>query len=269
MISKKFLIILLAVVIVITLSAGVYTVFIKTASHQSPQNIPPEQSIQESGQSQQTTTSSPKPSTQHAVPTPITESLKPNDFTGCINNGGKDITPDFNAPQKCILDNKIYESACVSNDKYFVVEEGLTDSVGSDILVKYKSTKDQKYSCEYLSSNSDFQIKNEWAEYVFALENNFLILDSGTGPPPRGLIIYDLTTRRKVFTDSYSEPTVVSSSSITYWSPVDTKPNETNCPKIAEYTSEGLGAEIEAHVVLTLSTLSKTELGEYRCSATQ
>lgn len=207
--------------------------------------------------------------TQQIISTPINENLKPNDFTGCINNGGKDITPDFNALQKCILDNRIYESDCVSNDKYFVVENALIDSVGSDILVKYKSTNDQKYSCEYLASDSDFQIKNKWAEYVLALENNFLILDSGTGPPPRGLIVYDLISRKKVFTDSYSNPIAINSDTVTYWSPVSTKPYETNCPKLSEYTAEGLGAVIEARVVLTLSTLNKTEVGEYRCSATQ
>ncbi len=266
MISKKFLIISLAIVIVIVLGVGTYSVLIRNASKDSPDSILPRQPVQDNGQPQQKINSTP---TQQAVSTPTTKNLKSNDFMGCINNGGKDITPDFNSPQKCILGNKIYESDCVSNDKYFVVEKRLINSGGSDILVKYKKTKDQKYSCEYLASNSDFQIKNEWAEYVFALENNFLILDSGTGPPPRGLIVYDLTSRKKVFTDSYSNPIAISSNTVTYWSPINTKPDETNCPKITEYTSDGLGAEIETHVVLTLSTLNRTYLGEYRCSATQ
>lgn len=266
MISKTFLIISLGIVVVIVLGVGTYSVFIKNAPKESFESILPEQPVQKNSQSQQKVNSAP---TQQAVSPSITENLKSNDFTGCMNNGGKDITPDFNAPKKCILDNKIYESDCVSNDKYFVVEKGLIDSVGSDILVKYKSTKDQKYSCEYLASDSDFQIKNELAEYVLALENNFLILDSGTGPQPRRLIVYDLISRKKVFTDSYSNPIAVNNDTVTYWSPVNTKPDETNCPKLTEYTSLGLGAEIEAHVVLTLSTLNKTELGEYRCSATQ
>ena len=254
MISKKFLIILIAIFIVILLGVGTYFLFYlsnplkKIISLNKKNNPTP---------------------TQQAVPPPTTENLKSNDFAGCINNGGNDITPDFNAPQKCILDNKIYESDCVSNNKYFVVQKGLIDNVGSDILVKYKSTKDQKYSCEYLTSNSDFQIKNEWAEYVLTLENNFLILDSGTGPPPRRLIVYDLTSRKKAFIDSYSNLITANSSSLTYWSPVDTKPNETNCPKMVEYTSKGLGTEIESRVVLTLSTFNKTELKEYRCSPTQ
>lgn len=266
MFSKKFLIISLGIVVIIVLGMGTYSLFIKNVSKESPESILPEQSVQEISQPQQKINSS---HTQQVVSSQITENIRHNDFTGCINNGGKNITPDFNAPKKCTLDNTIYESDCVSNDKYFVVENDLVDNVGSNILVKYKSTKDQKYSCEYLPGDSDFQIKNEFAEYVLALENNFLILDSGTGPPPRGLIIYDLINRKKVFTDSYSNPIAVNNGTVTYWRPVNTKPDEINCPDLTEYTSRGLRAVIEAHVVLTLSTLNKTELGEYRCSATQ
>lgn len=158
---------------------------------------------------------------------------------------------------------------CNDSPKYFVISRGLNDSVGSDILVKYKTATTQTIPCHYSKSEGDFEIKNEGAEYFWALADHFLILDSGTGPPPRGLIVYDLINRKKVFADLYSDPTAVNSNTVTYWSPVGTKPDETSCPKLAEYTSQGFGAEIEAHVVFTLSTLNKTELGEHRCSATQ
>jgi hypothetical protein len=224
MFSKKSLIILLVIVIVIVFGKGAYSIFIKTTSNESRNNILSKQSVQENIQFQQ----------------------------------------KFNPNQ---AEQDVFR--CVSNDKYFVIEKVLTDRAGSDILVKYKSTNDQQYPCEYLVNDADFEIKSEWAEYIFALENDFLILDSGTSPPPRGLIIYDLTKRKEVFTDLYSHPIVISSNTVTYWSPTKIEPNEINCPKITEYKLAGLEALIEERVVLTLSTFNRTNLGEHRCSPTQ
>lgn len=195
--------------------------------------------------------------------------LEPDSFEWCMTNGGNNRTPNYNAPKVCVLNNKVYEENCVSNDKYFVIEKNLTDSVGADHLVKYKTNANQNLSCEYIVGNGDFEIKNEWAEYTLALENNFLILDSGTGPDPRGLIIYNLSSRKKVYTDEYFQPVLIQNNTINYWSPTSQKATNENCPKLNEYTSSGLGAGIDSHVVLDLLTLSKKELEEYRCSPRQ
>ncbi len=195
--------------------------------------------------------------------------LKPNSFEWCIANGGEDRTPNYNAPKVCIFENKVYEENCISNNKYFVIEKNLTDSVGANHLIKFKTDANQNFVCEYVVEKGDFEIKNEWAEYTLALENNFLILDSGTGPDPRGLIIYNLSTRKKVYTDEYFEPVLIQNNTINYWNPTNQKATNENCPKLNEYLSGGLGAGIDSHVLLDLLTLSKKELGEYRCSPRQ
>jgi hypothetical protein len=196
--------------------------------------------------------------------------LKPDTYDWCIANRGKDLTPNFNAPKKCVLDNKIFEENCIKNDKYFVISNNLADSVGSDILVKYKSSPNQIISCEYVVGAGDFGIKNEWAEYLLALENNLLILDSGTSPDPRGLIIYDLSNRKKVYEDEYfSQSVKIQNNTIDYWRPTDIKVTAKNCPNLSEFEKNGTGEGIDSHVILNLSDFSLRELGEYRCTGRQ
>jgi hypothetical protein len=166
------------------------------------------------------------------------------------------------------------EIECHENDTYFVV---VGNGNHPGFLVKYKTTSDQNIECTYTVGDTDFEIGIEWAEYYLGLTGDFLLLDSGTGPPPRGLIIYDLAKRKKVFTDSYDlfydrpsfTPLIIQDASLIYWSPKDEEVTAQNCPEKAEYESGGLGTIIEAKVELYLSTLSKQELGEYRCSPTQ
>ncbi len=198
--------------------------------------------------------------------------LKPNTFEWCIANGGKDVTPNYNAPKTCISNEKnekVYRENCIYNDKYFVVEGGMTEDAGSDHLVKFKTSANQHFDCTYVAGNGDFEIKNEWAEYLLALENQFLILDSGTGPDPRGLIIYDLFQRKKAYTDTYSEPVMVQNNTIDYWAPSSEKATENNCPQMKENEANGLGSAIDKHVSLNLLTLAKKDLGESRCDARQ
>ncbi len=192
-----------------------------------------------------------------------------NSFSDCISNGGKDLTPNYNAPKKCVLDNEIYEEDCVDNDKYFIIENNSIDSVGADHLVKYKNNRDDNFDCKYVVAKGDFEIKNEWAEYTLGLENNLLILDSGTGTDPRGLIIYNLDLRKKVYEDLYSEPVDIKNNTISYWTEATEKATKANCPKLEEYEGYGGSAAIETHVSLDLSTFLKKDLGEHRCSYQQ
>lgn len=207
------------------------------------------------------------------IPSPVSLSMSENDalksdpFEWCMSNGGENRTPNYNAPKVCILNSKVYEESCVGNDKYFVIESKLTDSVGANHLTKYKTDGNQNFDCKYVVEKGDFEIRNERAEYTLALENNFLILDSGTGPTPRGFIAYDLNLRKKVYEDSYSQPINIQNNLVDYWT-VTTKPvTEQNCPEFKKWEERGLGSVIDARVSLNLSTLIKKELGEYRCSA--
>ncbi len=93
---------------------------------------------------------------------------------------------------------------CHETDRYFVVQRQPKFEVGTDFLVKYKSNGQAKPACEYVKAKGDFEILNEWAEYFMDLKGDLLILDSGTLDGLRGLIIWDLVERKKVFEGGYS-----------------------------------------------------------------
>lgn len=159
--------------------------------------------------------------------------------------------------------------ACHDSAKYFAVEKSLADSVGADILIKYKTDVNQDIPCVYTVGSNDFELKNVMAEYFLTFTDNFIVLDKGTAPEPRGLVVYDLRSREMVFTDSYAKPVIVDGDSLTYFSKTTQKTTLQNCPEMNDYIKNGLGAVIMSKVTLDLNTLVKKDSGEIKCIATQ
>ena len=203
----------------------------------------------------------------HRVKT--TNEIKPDTYEWCVANGGKSSTESYNSLKSCLLNDRVYSQNCVGDDAYFVISKDKNDMVGSNILIKKKSSSNQSITCEYTPAYGDFQITDEFADYVLALENNLLILDEGTGPSPRGLVIYNLDTSKKVYTGIYSTPIDIENNSIYYWSGTKTPVTTENCPDSKEWEKDGLGSAIEEYVSLDLTTLTETKLGQFRCSARQ
>lgn len=164
---------------------------------------------------------------------------------------------------------------CKESTKYFVISTEDIIKEGTDFLVKYKAASaDQNIPCSYSAGINDFEIKNKYATYFLALTDNFLVLDSGTAPPPRGISIYNLNSRKEVYSGLYSffdnsHDISASGDVLTYWEPTDKAVTIENCPEMNDWISHGLGAGIEALISFDLSTLTKKELGQYRCSARQ
>lgn len=158
---------------------------------------------------------------------------------------------------------------CFESPKYFAIQKSRNDSVGSDILVKFKSSPDQKIDCVYSPAKNDFEITNDSAEYFLAFTSNYILLDSGTAPEPRGLIAYNLDTGVKTYTDRYSKPVTSIANTITYWSPGDIVPTNDNCPDLKEFTSNGLGSLIEIKISVNLDTHTTSDTGESKCIATE
>ncbi len=168
-----------------------------------------------------------------------------------------------------IQKNEAVGLECNDSPKYFAVEKSLSDSVGSNILIEYKTNPEQNFPCVYSVTSTDFELKNVLAEYFLAFTDNFLVLDSGTAPEPRGVIVYDLRSHKNVFTDSYAKPVIVKGDTLTYFSKTDSNPTLENCPNLNEYKGNGLGAVIMSKITVDLSSFSKKELGVFDCRATQ
>ncbi len=157
---------------------------------------------------------------------------------------------------------------CMESSRYFVVDNnpGLP---GLDVVAKHKTSPDETIPCAGGAEAGDVVIQNDLPEFVLGLAENFLIIDSGTAPPPRGLELYDLDAQTSTYTDQYSDPISIASDSITYWEPIRRAVTLKNCPDFDQYTADGLGAVIESHITLNLPALTKEDLGESRCVPTQ
>lgn len=160
--------------------------------------------------------------------------------------------------------------SCHDTPLYYVVQKQKADSVGTDILVKYKKSEEEEVACSYKVGQGDYEIANgDGAQYLYAITNNFLITDNGTAPDPRGLVVFDLNKRKEIFTDQYSKPLNVDGTTVTYWATSKKTPTAENCPDLASYQSNGLTAAIETEVSVEISTLTKKDLGKERCAARQ
>lgn len=55
----------------------------------------------------------------------------------------------------------------------------------------------------------DYEIPNQAADWFYKLINNFLFIDTGTGPPPRSMTVYDLNKRQPIFSTEYNIPVTI------------------------------------------------------------
>lgn len=178
------------------------------------------------------------------------------------NNSTVSLPSAIDSSTPTVSKNKV---ECYENDKYYLTINPLS----GDFLVKYKTGNKRIYNCIYKVDASDFEINNEGADWYYGLENDFLFIDEGTGPPPRGLKVYDLIKRLKIYSGSYNTPTNISNNSIEFWKEVSIKVTRENCSDKDKWESGGLGTAIEEHVRLDLVSLKETSLNEFRCSPRQ
>ena len=161
--------------------------------------------------------------------------------------------------------------SCFDSPEYFAIQKDNADAPGSDIVIKKKSASDQQIACAYSAAPGDFELKNLEAEYFLAFAGNFALIDGGTGPEPRGLTVYGISSRKQVFADQYAKPVTEEGNVISYWSPSAEKATAANCPDIAQNASEGLQSIIELRVSVDLSVSApvKKPTGEARCALSQ
>ncbi len=196
------------------------------------------------------------------------------------DKGPTNISIKSKSPESVKKDFVLNGNNCYDTANYFVITRANPQNAGEDILVKYKSDKSQNISCNYSLEETDFEIKNTCndgpscyrAQHLSGVFDNLLIIDEGTSPENRGLIVYDLTKKSMVFSDTYNSSNNSldpQGNIISYWHSTKDIADEQNCPKIKEYKSLGGGAKTETKISLDLSSLTRKELGETRCSYSQ
>ena len=164
---------------------------------------------------------------------------------------------------------------CYDRSKYFVISRpDLTDNAGDDILVKYKTSKNQKISCKYQAEKNDFELLNtpigdgpavSYGQHFSFIKDNLLILNEGTGIS-RDFVIYDLDKQTQVFSDNYSEGLFeLNDNILTYWRKTNDVPNKENCSRVDEYMAMG-GAKIEGKITLDITNPASKKFEAFRCS---
>jgi len=165
--------------------------------------------------------------------------------------------------------NHAPKTSCHQTEKYLIVlKNHLAPSLGQDFLIKRNANDGNTKKCEYKINPGDFEIKNEWDEYFLDLKGDLLILDSGGGPYPRGLIIWDLQKQKKVYETSHGGLIKINMKEIVFWRPTGKSTLE-KCPKMKQWESDGLDAEIESKVILSLKNLDLKTTNEQRCESRQ
>jgi hypothetical protein len=88
---------------------------------------------------------------------------------------------------------------CHAHARHIIVEHQSENSLGSDLFARPYDTG----RCDADSLPGDLVVRNEWAEYFSGVRGNVLVIDSGTGPDVREVIMIDLRTRRRLLQRSY------------------------------------------------------------------
>jgi len=161
---------------------------------------------------------------------------------------------------------------CYQNNKYFVALKN-GQVAESRILVKVKTDENLELDCSYKLEPSDFEFV-EWITMILDLHDNYLLTDTGTGPGCRGLHIYNLAKKEKIYEATYcsekpNEVEFVDDNQITFWVQTTEEATQENCSNLTENEQNGWGSAIEEHILLNLLTLEKQSLEEYRCAARQ
>ena len=97
--------------------------------------------------------------------------------------------------------SNVQGATCYMSARYIVVERQTADAVGSEFFIRLREAG----RCDADSLPGDYVLRDEWAAYFSALHGDVLLLDSGTGPDFRTLILIDLAARQRSAELSYVE----------------------------------------------------------------
>jgi hypothetical protein len=163
-------------------------------------------------------------------------------------------------------------------DRYVVEIKDHNVDVGSDITIRYRPSGKSKNFLKIITESSrwasyspdDIGINRpNDAAYFLGIFDHWLIVDSGTGPDPRGLSIYDLNTKKKIYDGSYSEPIYISHGKLIFWTEIG-KADENNCPHFKEWLHNYGGTPaIDGKVEFDFKFLTLQHLSEEKCNPRQ
>jgi hypothetical protein len=158
-------------------------------------------------------------------------------------------------------------ATCHDGEQYRVIAKP-AESAGHHFITRKKMPGDDGKPCLYSVEPGDFEIRNKNAAHFLALAGSLLILDRGTAPEPRDLILWDVEKRIKVYSGTYSGPYRIESNGIYFWQQSG-EATDANCAQAARWREQGLGAAIETEVWLGFVDFRIVRGAATRCTARQ
>lgn len=164
----------------------------------------------------------------------------------------------------------VAKPACYDNERYHVIAQDLEDSTGQRIAMLKRAPGDPPPACTVAQAKSLPALAVPEDSYAIGLKQHFLLIDQGTGPDGRQLVLWNLQQGHVVWHSAYADLLRDGSpDTLTFWRPEDRAPDEAHCPKLRQWRKESLGAAMEQQVQLRLADLKVTTLGRWRCEARQ
>jgi len=163
------------------------------------------------------------------------------------------------------------QSECYVFSRYVILTKETEDGVGEDIHIWLREpSSDPKRSCAGKSVNAYFTIKNDDSNFFFGLFGQYLFVDIGTGPEPRGLSVFDLSKKKKIYEASYNTPIKIGADgALDFWKPLEKDLPKKDCPQAKKWERQGLGYGFERRVIVDLKSLKERAVGLPRCTPRQ
>jgi hypothetical protein len=158
---------------------------------------------------------------------------------------------------------------CHDSAAFRVVERTRDDGPGADFLVQPVQPGPAMPACSYQRMPGDFEIPSRDAESFAALVGTMLVIDNGTGPDRRRLILWNLQRREQVLDTPLGAIIEVTPQRLSYWRPDEQPANDTNCPRRRRWQAQLLGARMERKVSLDLRSMTPQTLNRWRCVSVQ
>lgn len=155
---------------------------------------------------------------------------------------------------------------CFVFNKY-VVKTVQNEDAGEIISVYSREASiSAKIACQTTDKPAYLVVNDFDDQFFYGVFGSLLFIDSGTSVESRGLQIFDLTSRKSVFNDSYSgDPKLVGGRFIVFDSPSEKKGSLTTCKQAAKWKRDGGGVGWIQVKRLDIQTLKVINVGSLRC----
>ena len=174
------------------------------------------------------------------------------------NNGMKGTeTPSFQESsdaEKCFVFSK------------YVVKTIQNEDGGEKISVYRRDASTSAEDACQTTGRAYLNVNDSDNYFFYGLSGSLLFIDSGTSVESRGLEIYNLTSRKSIFNESYTgDPKLVGGRFVSFDSPSDKKGPLRTCKEAAKWKRDGGGVGWVQGQKLDLQTMKLINVGVLRC----